>query len=160
SGLFDPFRMLPPQLFETTAGLPIASPAGSGSVNATPVRGMVFEFVIVNVRLVCAFSSTLAAPNAFEIFGGDATVSVAWVLATPVPPFVDVGAFAVTGYTPDAVPVTVTLNVQGVPTLSVGIEYCMKFGEFVCRFVEPHTVVALVGTVRFAGRVRVPITFV
>lgn len=72
-------------------GVDTANPAGSVSVKATPVSEVVFAtgFVIVNVKLVVPFTGIVAAPKAFAIDGGATTVSVAVLLAVPVPPLVE-----------------------------------------------------------------------
>src|SRR3989442_7570545 len=67
-------------------GFATTSPAGKLSVNATPLRLVVFGLLIVNVRLVLALSGIEPAPNAFEIVGGVATVMLAeavFPVATP-----------------------------------------------------------------------------
>jgi hypothetical protein len=71
-------------------GVATTSPAGRLSVNPTPVRPIpLLGFVIVNVRVVLAFTGIVAAPKALTIVGGAATVRLA-VAVLPVPPFVDV----------------------------------------------------------------------
>ena len=60
----------PAHEFVRPFGLPTRSPAGSASVNATPVSATLFGLVIVSVRLVLPFNGTLAAPNATAIEGG------------------------------------------------------------------------------------------
>ena len=81
---------VPPHVLFNAFGVATTSPAGRLSVNAIPVSGMVFEagFVIVSVKLVEPFTGILAAPNAFAIVGGVATVRFA-VAVFPVPPFVE-----------------------------------------------------------------------
>ncbi len=69
-----------------------ANPAGNVSVNASPVSvTLLFGFDTVKVSEVVPFSGMLAAPNAFVIVGGLATVRFA-VPVFPVPPLVDVTA--------------------------------------------------------------------
>src|SRR5262249_51552290 len=59
-------------------------PAGSVSVNPTPVNATVaFGFVIVNDSVVVWLSGTVAAPNAFDIVGAARTVRVAVLLTAP-----------------------------------------------------------------------------
>ncbi len=66
------------------------SPAGKLSVKAIPVRlRLVFGFWMVNVSEVVPFSGICAAPNAFVIAGGVATVKLAEAVL-PVPPLVEV----------------------------------------------------------------------
>jgi hypothetical protein len=47
---------------------------------------------MLKVRLVVPLSKTLDAPNDFETVGAAATLSVATLLADPVPPLVEVTA--------------------------------------------------------------------
>ena len=77
----------PPQELASPFGVATTIPAGSASVNATPVSATVFAagFVIVNVSEVDPFNETLAAPNAFAIEGGASTVTLADAVP-PVPP--------------------------------------------------------------------------
>src|SRR6266700_4974628 len=94
-------------------GVATTRPAGSVSVNATPVRGMVLAagFVIVKLKLVEPFSGIVAAPNALVMVGGVATARFA-VAVLPVPPLVDVTLPVVLTKLPEAVPVTFTVTVQ------------------------------------------------
>ena len=72
-----------------SVGVATTKPAGSESVNATPVKEVVvLAFVIVKVREVVAFTSMVPAPNVFVIDGGDRTVKVA-VEVFPIPPLVE-----------------------------------------------------------------------
>jgi len=77
----------PPQVLAAPFGVATTIPAGSASVNATPVKPTVFApgFVIVNVSEVDAFNPMLAAPNAFAIEGGATTATLADAVP-PVPP--------------------------------------------------------------------------
>ena len=78
---------VPPQVLASPFGVATTIPAGSESVNATPVSPTVFAvgFVIVNVSEVDAFNAMLAAPNAFAIEGGAITATLADAVP-PVPP--------------------------------------------------------------------------
>jgi hypothetical protein len=79
----------PPQVPVNPFGVATAKPAGSESVNATPVNVDVeFGLFTANVSEVEPFSATLAAPNVFAIDGGDATEMFADAVF-PVPPFVE-----------------------------------------------------------------------
>jgi hypothetical protein len=101
---------VPPQVLVKAFGVAITSPAGRLSVNASPVSASaVFGFVTLNVREVEPLSEMLAAPKAFVIVGGVATVRLA-VAVFPVPPFVEVTLPVVFVYCPEAAPVTVMLN--------------------------------------------------
>ena len=77
----------PPHVLAKPFGVATTIPAGSASVNATPVSPTVFAtgFVIVNVNEVDAFNAMLAAPNTFAIEGGASTVTLAEAVP-PVPP--------------------------------------------------------------------------
>jgi hypothetical protein len=66
------------------------NPAGKLSVKAIPVSArLVFGFWMVNVSEVVPFSGICAAPKAFVIAGGVATVRLAEAVL-PVPPLVEV----------------------------------------------------------------------
>src|SRR5262249_50520517 len=70
-------------------GVEMIRPAGSVSLNATPVSPtVVLPLVIVNCKLVDPFSAMLAAPNALLIVGGATTVTVA-VAVLLLPPSVE-----------------------------------------------------------------------
>jgi hypothetical protein len=103
----------PPQVLAAPFGVATTIPAGSVSVNATPVSPTVFAagFVIVNVNEVDAFNAMLAAPNAFAIEGGPITVTLAEA-PVPAPPCVEPAPPATLFSTPAAVPVTFTPNVH------------------------------------------------
>src|SRR5437016_807594 len=88
-------------------GFATTSPAGKLSVNATPLRLVVFGLLIVNVRLVLALSGIEPAPNAFEIVGGVATVMLAEAVF-PVPPLVEATAPVVLFFGPEVVAFTFT----------------------------------------------------
>src|SRR6266566_2782177 len=88
-------------------GFATTSPAGKLSVNATPLRLVVFGLLMVNVRLVLAFSGIEAAPNAFAIVGGVATVMLAEAVF-PVPPLVELTAPVVLFFVPEVVAFTFT----------------------------------------------------
>jgi len=91
-------------------GVETTRPAGSVSLNATPVSGTVLELVIVKLRLVDPFSGMLAAPKAFAIVGGPTTVMEA-LDVLPVPPSVEV-TWTLLFFTPAVVPCTLTETVQ------------------------------------------------
>ena len=77
----------PPQVPIT----PLAdSPAGSVSVNATPLSAtVVFGFVIVNDSDVVPFNAIVDAPKLLVIDGGAPTVIIAVFDVEPVPPSVE-----------------------------------------------------------------------
>jgi len=99
--------VVPPHVLLRLLGFATTSPAGKLSVNATPLRLVVFGLLIVNVRLVLAFSGIEAAPNAFVIVGGVATVMLAEAVF-PVPPLVEVTAPVVLFFVPEVVAFTFT----------------------------------------------------
>jgi hypothetical protein len=72
-------------------GAETCSPAGKASVNAMPVRGMVFNtgLLIVNANVVEPASAILGVPNTLVMTGGLATDKFA-VPVFPVPPLVEV----------------------------------------------------------------------
>src|SRR6202034_4786806 len=67
-----------PQVPAKPFGVAITKPAGSESVNATPASADE-EFGLFTVKFseVEPFNATVAAPNIFEITGGEATVRFA-----------------------------------------------------------------------------------
>src|SRR6266567_1017391 len=103
----------PPQLPVSPFGVETTRPAGSVSVNATPVSEMVLitGLVMVKLKLVEPFNETVAKPNDFVMVGGLATVTLADAVL-PVPPLVEVTVPVVLFFTPEVVPVTFTVNVQ------------------------------------------------
>ena len=83
------------------------------SLNPTPVNATVeFGFVIVNISWDVAPTAMLVGLNAFEMVGGDNTVSVAVLLVAPVPPSFELTPLVVLSFTPAVVPVTSTFTVQ------------------------------------------------
>lgn len=78
----------PPQPLLRFGVLDTASPAGSASVNAKPVKVMELELVILIVSVVLAFSGILCAPKVLVMLGGDTTVTFALELL-PWPPSVE-----------------------------------------------------------------------
>jgi len=81
---------VPPQVLFKALGVATTNPAGRLSVKAIPVSArLVLGFWMVNVSDVVPFSGMLAAPNAFVIVGGVATVRLAEAVL-PVPPLVEV----------------------------------------------------------------------
>jgi hypothetical protein len=79
----------PPQVPANPFGVATTNPAGSESVNATPVNAdEEFGLFTANVSEVEPFNAMLAAPNVFVIAGGDATEMFA-VAIFPVPPLVE-----------------------------------------------------------------------
>jgi len=81
---------VPPQLLLRFGVGATTRPAGKLSVNARPVAAdPALGFWMVMVREVTPFSGMLAAPNAFWMVTGEATLKLA-VAVLPVPPLVDV----------------------------------------------------------------------
>jgi hypothetical protein len=105
---------VPPQEFVTPGVDATCSPFVSVSLKAIPVSAVVLAagFVMVKVAVVVPFSGMLAAPNALLIVGGATILTVAVLLATPVPPFAEVIAPVVLLASPAAVPVTFTVKVH------------------------------------------------
>jgi len=80
----------PPHDPVSPLGVATVIPAGSESVNATPVNAaLALGLLIVKVRLVKPPTGMLAAPNDFEIEGGAITVMDAFEVF-PVPPLLEV----------------------------------------------------------------------
>src|SRR5580704_7436688 len=73
--LFEPAAAVmvpPPQLPVSPFGVDTVSPAGRVSVKPIPLREMaVLGFDKLKVSVVLPFNATLAAPNAFEMVGGN-----------------------------------------------------------------------------------------
>jgi hypothetical protein len=108
---------VPQELFRLF-GVDTTNPVGKVSVNATPVRPMVFGLLMVNVKLVLAFSGIEAAPNALLMVGGLATVRLAEAVL-PLPPLAEVTAPVVLFFTPEVVPVTFTVTLHELLTATV-----------------------------------------
>lgn len=132
---------------------PTTNPAGKLSVNETPLKpSPLFGFDKAKLRVVVPFSGTLAAPNDLVMLAGEATVKFADAVL-PWPPFTEVTWAVVLVYCPEAVPVTVTLNVQGVPTATVAPESVMALVPAKVCSVPLHTVEVELATVRPVGSV-------
>src|SRR5258707_991238 len=117
---------------------------------AVPPFGLVIRKLIVVVRL----SAMLAAPNDLSMVGGtgDPTETVAVLLVVPGPLSVEVIAPVVLFWTPEAVPVTVTLRVQFAPAASVPPEKARLLPPLMTS-VPPHGLVVPLGAVKPAGKV-------
>src|SRR6266700_2434964 len=104
---------VPPQVLVSPLGVATTKPASRLSVKATPVNPMVLiaGLVMVKVKLVEPFSGIVAAPKALVIVGGVATVMLADAVF-PVPPLVEITFPVVLFFTPEVVPVTLTVSVQ------------------------------------------------
>src|SRR5438552_2094489 len=120
-------------------GFATTSPAGKLSVNTTPFRPVVFGLLIVNVRLVLAFSGIEAAPNAFVIVGGVATVMLAEAVF-PVPPLAEVTAPVVLFFAPEVVPFTFTEKVQEALAASVAPDRLTELEPATAVMVPPPQV--------------------
>jgi hypothetical protein len=80
----------PPQVPVCPLGVEMIKPAGSVSLNPTPLRDcVVFALLIVKLKDVVPLSGTLVAPNALIITGAATTVMLAFEVF-PVPPSIDV----------------------------------------------------------------------
>jgi hypothetical protein len=148
-----------PQVPVRPFGVETTRPAGSVSLNATPVSAtVVLGFVMVKLKLVEPFSGMLAAPNALVIVGGPTTVMEA-LDVLPVPPSVEVTC-TLLFFTPAVVPCTLTTTVQ-LPLAAI---------VPALRVIEPEPAVAVtvplqvllspfgVATTRPAGRLSVKAT--
>src|SRR6266853_736268 len=111
---------------------------------------------MVKLSEVVPFSGMLAAPKAFVMVGGEATVRLADAVF-PVPPFVEVTLPVVLVYWPDAAPVTVTLNWHWLLIAIVAPVSAMPVGAVVVK-VPPQTVAEALATVRPVGSVSVKAT--
>lgn len=102
---------VPPQT--VALALATVNPVGKVSVNATPVRAVVFAvgFVRVKVKEVVPLSAIVFGLNAFAMVGGATTVTFA-VAVPPVPPSVEVMLPVVLVCRPAEMPVTLTEKVQ------------------------------------------------
>jgi hypothetical protein len=109
-----------------------------------------------NVSDVTPFSGMLAAPKAFVIDGGEATVKLA-VAVLPVPPFVEVTVPVVFVYWPEAAPVTVTENWHWALAAIVAPDSEIPVGAVVVS-VPPQTVAVAFATVNPVGSVSVNAT--
>src|SRR5262249_4535171 len=107
---------VPPQLLVTPGVEATCRPPVSVSLKAIPFSADVFAagLVMVKVTVVVPFSEIAAAPNALLIVGGATTLSVAVLLAAPVPPSVELTAPVVLLASPATVPVTFTVKVHDV----------------------------------------------
>jgi hypothetical protein len=91
-------------------------PVGSVSVKAMLVRPReLFGLVMLNVRLVVAFSRMLEKPNDLLMVGAPATVTIALAPLALVPPLVELTDVVWLFLTPAVVPVTVRPIVHGLP---------------------------------------------
>jgi hypothetical protein len=105
--------IVPPQVPVNPLGVATTRPAGRLSVNATPANPLVvLGFTMVKLSVLAPFNGTLAGAKALLMVGGAITVRVAVLLATPVPPSVELMAPVVLLLTPAVVPVTSTEKVQ------------------------------------------------
>jgi hypothetical protein len=102
-----------PQAPVNPLGVATTTPAGKLSVNATALKALaVFGLTMVKDSVLVPFSGILVGLKLLLIVGGATTVRVAVLLATPVPPSVELIAPVVLLLTPAVVPVTFTENVQ------------------------------------------------
>jgi len=133
------------------------NPAGSVSVNPTPVKATVeFGLVIVKVKVVVPPIGMLAAPNILAIIGGATTVMLADAVS-PVPPFVAETLPETLFFTPAVAPVTVAVIMQ---LLLGAIDPPLKLIVFgaVLVTVPPHCVEVPLVTVNPAGKVSMNAT--
>ena len=94
-------------------GVFTTSPAGSVSVNATPVtEDTVLGLVMVKLKLVVPLIPIVDAPNAFVIVGGNVLTVTLAEAVLPVPPSFELIVPVVLLLTPAVVPVTFTAKVH------------------------------------------------
>jgi hypothetical protein len=131
---------VPLQVSLSPLGVATTKPAGRVSLKLTPVRpNPALGLLRVKVKLVVPFSGMLAAPNALLIVGGLATVRVAVLLATPVPPLVEVIAPVVLSLVPEVVPLTSTLIVHWPLAARVPLARLIVLVPATAVTVPPHT---------------------
>ncbi len=131
---------VPTHVVLAPVGLATTKPAGRVSEKATPVRANPeFGFAMLNVKLVVPLSGMLAAPNALLIVGGLATVSVAVLLAAPVPPLVELIVPVVLSLAPEVVPFTSTLIVHIPLAASVPLARLIELEPATAVTEPPHT---------------------
>ena len=133
----DPGRAtaLPEQLLTKLFDVETIKPPGRVSVKARPVNATPeFGFVTVKVSEVVVVTGMEAAPNAWAIIGGLATVKLADA-ELPVPPLEEETAPEMLEYRPEVFPVTLTTTVHEVFVASVP--------PVRLRDVEPATAVAV-----------------
>src|SRR6478752_2002395 len=148
---------VPLQVVLSPFGVETTRPAGSASLKATPVSAVaVFGLLMEKLSDVLAFSRMLAAPNAFVMVGGVATVRFAEAVF-PVPPLVEVTLPVVFVYWPAAAPVTVTLNWHWPFTAMVAPVRAIPVGAVVVS-VPPQTEDDALATVSPVGSVSVKAT--
>lgn len=111
-----------PQLPTRPLGVEMVNPAGSVSLNATPLSptGLAAGLVMVKLSVVESFSGTLAAPKDSPIVGGAATARLA-VAVLPDPPLLEL-TVTLLFFAPAVVPVTFKLIVQEAPAANVPAE--------------------------------------
>jgi hypothetical protein len=104
---------VPPQLLVKPFGVATTKPAGSVSLNATPLcaTALATGLVMVKVSVLVPLSGIEWGLNALAMDGGPTTVSVS-VAVFPVPPLVELTAPEVLVKAPAAMPVTLTTTVQ------------------------------------------------
>ena len=151
--------VVPPQVLLRPFGVATSNPAGSVSLNATPLRPIVFGLLMVKLRLVLPFTGIEAAPKALLMVGGLATVMLADAVL-PVPPLVEVTAAVVLFFTPEVVPVTFTEIEHELLTATVPVLRATLPLPAAAVMVPPQVLVSPFGvaTTRPGGRVSVNAT--
>ena len=126
-----------PPVQEVLPTLAIESPAGSVSVNAIPVNEVVlFEFVMVYVRLVVPLIGIAAAPKALVMFSAMAMLILA-LAGSPLPASLEVTALVVLVTEPAAVLVTLTLKVHDVLGFRIAADRPMLVPPAVALILPP-----------------------
>jgi len=115
----------------------IASPAGSVSVNAIPLRvSFTLGLLTVKKSWVMPLIGTVVAANPMLTLGGDVMPRFADAVL-PVPPFVDVTAPVVLATSMGSVPRTFTLNVQELFAANVAPDKLTEFAPGTAPIVPP-----------------------
>src|SRR5260370_19716485 len=128
----------PPQVLVSPLGVATTKPAGSVSVNATPVSATALTpgLVMVKCSDVVPFSGIAAAPKALAIEGGATTLMLADAVP-PTPPSFELILPVVLFCVPAAVPATFTANVQEVLCARVAPDRLMTLVACVAVIVPP-----------------------
>jgi hypothetical protein len=145
---------LPAQLLTKPFGVEMTRPAGSASLNPTPVSatGLAGGLVTVKVAVVVLFSGMVLAAKLWARTGGPSTDTEA-VAVLPVPPSAEV-TLTLLLLLPAVVPVTLTLKVQDAPTARVAPDKLITEEPEIADAVPVQVVARLLGvdTIRPAGR--------
>jgi hypothetical protein len=146
--------VVPPQVFEVTATP--SRPAGSGSVNTTPVIARLFGFASANATVDVWLWKIVDGLKTLVNIGGASTVTVA-VAVLPVPPLMEETVTALVS-TPAATPVTFTEKIQFIPEASAApVRFTVELPATAVMGPPPHEPVSPFGvaTTNPAGKLSV-----